>query len=97
MFEPVGARRASWSKVRHSPPASESSDGQLRNFGKTLVVKNGANCYDDLGIVGVRLASLFNDARDGNWGTVDLWRLQALISTYCNKTRLYAPCFETTF
>lgn len=57
---------------------SKSGDGELGNLGETLVVENGANDDNGLGVVGVRVLGLLNDSRERNGGSVDLAHKQPL-------------------
>lgn len=52
---------------------SKGGDGELGNLGETLVVENGANDDNGLGVVGVRVLGLLNDSRERNGGSVDLF------------------------
>lgn len=54
---------------------SKSGDGELGNLGETLVVEDGANDDDGLGVVGVRVLGLLDDSRERNGGSVDLFRI----------------------
>lgn len=56
---------------------SKSGDGELGNLGETLVVENGANDDNGLGVVGVRVLGLLNDSRERNGGSVDLFTTTA--------------------
>lgn len=52
---------------------SESGDRELGDLGETLVIENGTDNDDSLRVVGVGALGLFDDTRDGDGGTVDLF------------------------
>ena len=47
-------------------------DGEFGDFGETLIVEDGPDDDDRLGVVGVGMLGLFDDSGDGDWGSVDL-------------------------
>ena len=50
----------------------ESGDGEFGDLRETLVVENGADGDDGLGVVRVGSSGLLDDAGDGDRGSVDL-------------------------
>lgn len=70
---------------------SKSGDRELGNLGETLVVEDGANDDDDLGVVGVRVLGLLDDSRERNGGSVDLFTTRAqpsFVPAICLTTHL---------
>ncbi len=51
---------------------SESSDGELGDLRETLVVKDGTDSDNGLGVLGVGVAGFFDDSRDGDRRAIDL-------------------------
>lgn len=51
---------------------SESGDGELWKLGKANIICDGTDNDDDLTFFRSARNDLFCDAREGNWGTVDL-------------------------
>lgn len=50
----------------------ESGDGEFGDLWETLVVENGTDSNDGLGVVRVGSTGLLDDAGDGDRGSVDL-------------------------
>ena len=51
---------------------SEGGDGEFGNLGETLVVEDGTDNNDGLGVVGVGAFGVLDNARDGDGRSVDL-------------------------
>lgn len=67
---------------------AEGSDGELGNLGETLVIEDGANGHDGLGIVGVGASGLLDNAGDGDGRAVDLCRCEQTVVLGYNVTYL---------
>lgn len=50
----------------------EGGNGELGNLGESLVVEDGTDSDDGLGIVRVGSSGLLDDSGEGDWGSVDL-------------------------
>ena len=67
---------------------AERGDGKLRDLREALVVKDGADDNDGLGVVRVGVARLLDDTRYRDWGTVDLLPM----SRHTEGRQMNPPC-----
>ena len=65
----------------------KGSDRELWDLGKSLVVKNGSDDNNSLGVVWVGSSGLLDNSGKGDWGSVDL---QSEHNT--SKQAMVSPC-----